>query len=287
MGIAAVAVLAGGQPAVAGTIWSCTQSNWSSDSHLMSYDTVTQSLADYGAIGGLSLLTDLAVSDAGALYGVGFPNSSGRGQGMLYALTPGGGGATGYSALTVNGSFSGQVNGMAWYGDALYVSSNDSRFYKLTGESDGSWTVAKQGKLKHASSGDLAFAADGTLYAVVRSGNNAKLATIDYDVGSKHFGKDTFVGAKAGYKDVYGLAFSDGVLYGAATSGNFADSTLVTFDLGTGSASCVGKAGVPVWGMASGGGPGHVPEPGTVALMSIGIAGLVLRRRGRRAASKS
>jgi len=283
LSLAVLVVLVGGQSALAGTIWGCTQSDWRSDSHLYCYDTTTSAGTDYGTIQGLSLLTDLAVDNGGTLYGVGFRNSSGSGASKLYSIVPGGGGSTIFSELPVSGNLSGTVNGMAWYDGALYLSANDRKFYKLVEETSGTWTVAKQGRMSHASSGDLAFSADGTLYAVVRAGNNAKLATIDFDTGSRHFGKDKLVGGKTGYRDVYGIAFDDGVLYGAATTSNFADSDLVTLDLTTGRACKQGGLDVPVWGMASGGGSSRaVPEPATVALLSMGMLGLMIRRLRRR-----
>ncbi len=273
-----------GATADAGVLWYHTQQGWNSDSHLYSRDVAGGVTTDRGGAPGLGLLTDITFDGAGSIYGVGFPNKYGRGKGKLYALSAGN--ATdpaSYQALSVNGAFSGTPNGLAWRDDTLYVSTFDKRFYALNAAGDGSWSVTKQGRMRHRSSGDLAFSDDGQLYAVVQAGRNAKLATIDIDSSSRHFGKDHLVGGNTGYRNVFGLAFDEGTLYGAATQSNFTDSELITLDTLSGAATRIGEFNAPVWGMTSTGGS-TVPEPATVALLSLGVMGLIVRRARLRSA---
>lgn len=284
--IAAVLLAAAslGTPSALGdVIWYNTQDSWTSDSQLHSYDALTSTTVDHGPIQGLSLLTDIAFGGNGTLYGVGWSNTKAKGPGQLYRLTVGDVQTPGtFSVLNVNGTMSGAVNGLAAWGNDLYVSTNNKKFYQLTEGAGGTWDIAAEGKMRHASSGDLAFSDDGTLYASVTSGGRARMSVINTDASSKHFGKDAFIGKKTSHKQIFGLAFSDGVLYGSASSGNFGSSDLVTIDLGTGQATGVGSFGGPVWGMTSGGsGIDTVPEPTTLGLLGVGLIGLIVRRSRR------
>lgn len=275
------------QAAPGGAIWTSSQSDWNSPSRLAAYDIGTGQTVDYGAISGLSLVTDLAASADGSLYAVGFANSRGRGDGALYALTPGLGGTTSYQQLQVNGSLSGSVNAMTWHDGALYVASNNKRFYQLEQAGDGTWDVVASGKGNHGTSGDLAFGDDGTLYATVQTGRHARLATVD--LGGKHFGKTKFVGKKSGYDWLMGLASVDGQMYAAAAGNIFGDAALVALDLETGDATFHADLNAPVWGMTSMGGAGKggvVPEPTTVGLVAAGMLALAARRRYEKGSSR-
>ncbi len=84
------------------------------------------------------------------------------------------------------------------------------------------------------SSGDIAFAPDGTLYAtVVGAGNVERLVTVDPGTG---MASPVGNGAAIGFDNVWGLTFVEGQLYGL-TSGVFESApngVLLRIDTGTG-----------------------------------------------------
>ena len=286
--IAALALVAFvlAQPAWADqSLWYNTQSSWTSNSQLYSYDVSSGLSTDRGTLVGLKLLTDITFGADGTLYGVGWANASASGAARLYAITPGdAGNPASFTQLAVQGDFSGAPHGLEYHAGALYVSSGDKSFYKLAQLNDGSWMVEKEGHMNHASSGDLAFAPDGVLYATVVNGNQTRLATVNFDTTSNQFGRSDFVGGSTGYAQVMGLAFQGGTLYAAASSDNFSASKLITLNTSTGSATFVGDLSQAAWGMAAGGGDG-VPEPATVALLAVGLVAMGFAKQARRPAT--
>ncbi len=132
----------------------------------------------------------------------------------------------------------------------------------------GAATVIGNGGDAYSSAGDLAFV-DGQLYLSSIYGNN--LTRIDTDSGFGHN-----IGS-IGHGNVYGLATDDHVhLYGMS------GTTVLGIDIVTGAGTVLvdygGQGLGAAWGSAF---VSEVPEPGTYAmlLVGLGLLGFTTRRR--------
>ena len=166
-------------------------------------------------------------------------------------------------------------------GDTLYALSKGGRFARLsdTGQYSLIGSLGSYEGRALFSRGDMAFGADGTLYATVNNGRGDYLATIDVDTGQA-----TVLG-DIGYSAVYGLVFLDGTLYGTTADHDLIEidqttgqGTHVTGIVGIESGPITGAAGDPSDTIAS----GATPEPATLLLLSSAM-GMILWRRRRRA----
>ncbi|MFC1884056.1 DUF6923 family protein [Thermodesulfobacteriota bacterium] len=160
-------------------------------------------------------------------------------------------GQTGMNALVYN------------YDDGLlYGASTSGEFGSLT--TDGTYTQIGYFGGGITSSGDLAFAEDGTLYATVnyRSGVD-HLATINPTTGAA-----TIVGS-LGRDNVYGLFYENGQLYGFTEAG-----VLLSINPSTAANTAIRDYGSGNhWGAAGDDHP-PVPEPSTMLLLAAGLVGL-------------
>lgn len=196
----------------------------------------------------------------------------------LYGIT-----FSAFYSIDVNTGHSSLIRNVGWLGlnalvgsptgDTLYTASYRGSFGRLSDTGQYS-LIGSLGKYKGRwlrSSGDLAFSADGTLYATVSNGRRDYLATIDVDTG-----RATVLGA-IGYSAVYGLVFLDGTLYGTTASKN-----LIEINQATGQGTRVAKIKDiklgAIWG-ATGGPSGATPEPATLLLLSSAMGMILWRRR--------
>lgn len=127
-------------------------------------------------------------------------------------------------AIAVIGNYGvGNINALATDGQGkLYASGLNGRIYSVDTLTGSTTQLADMGL---ASSGDLAFAPDGMLYATVKSPSSATdlLARINLST------KLVNIVGNTGYKNVFGLDYLYGTLYGRTNSGQ-----LLTFNTTSG-----------------------------------------------------
>lgn len=159
-------------------------------------------------------------------------------------------------------------------GNTLYTASYNGTFGTLNSDTGEYTLIGSLGKYKGQwlkSSGDLAFGADGTLYATVNNGRTEYLATIDLNTG-----KANVLGA-IGFGQVYGLVYFNDTLYGTT-----ANKQLLEINPATGQGSLVAKLGEigngAIWG-ATGGTTSSTPEPSTLLLLAPAMGFIWWRRR--------
>jgi hypothetical protein len=266
-------------------LWYNVQNGTSADTELYTYNLATGATTDQGSVPGVQLMTNFAFASPGQAYGVGWNNLNGGGNGNLYSISLGtGGAANSFTALQIQGGgISGSPNGIVYANNAIFVSTWDQQFYQLVQSGNNTWTVAAQGAIGYGAVGGMAFGPGGQLYAEVMNGANTQLATINLAAGSS-FGLATLVGgAVSTTQCLEGLSYVNGTMYGTLLSGFFGDSTLVTIDPTTGAATTVADLGDGVWGLTSDYGMemSPTPEPATISLLGVGLAGLIFVRRQR------
>lgn len=184
---------------------------------------------------GVRGMTDLAFTPNGKLYGVSFT--------QLYAIDP----RTGRARPIGSGLGMGSVNALA--SDArghLYAASTGGDFGRVATGTGRATRIGSYGA-GLGSSGDLAFAPNGTLFATARSSGREVLLTVDPTTGSAS------VRGQLRLPDVYGLAFGpDGKLVGVGR-GNSPAPVLISIDKRTGRTRRLGalSSAGGMWGLAT------------------------------------
>ena len=184
---------------------------------------------------GVAGITDVAFTPNGKLYGVSFT--------QLYAIDP----RSGRARPIGSGLGMGSVNALA--SDArghLYAASTGGDFGSVSTGTGRATRIGSYGP-GLGSSGDLAFAPNGALFATALSSGREVLLTVDPRTGV------AAVRGRLGLPEVYGLAFGpDGRLVGVGR-GNSAAPVLLSIDRTNGRTRRIGTlAGVRgMWGLAT------------------------------------
>lgn len=160
-----------------------------------------------------STITDAAQSGT-TLYAATFSNLLRLDTSTQTVTTVGAFGLSNVNALTADSS------------GKLYAASGSGGIYAIDAATGAATKVADLGS---ASSGDLAFAPDGTLYATVRTSTATDiLARISLST------QDVRVVGETGYTDVFGLDYLYGTLYGRTNAG-----ALITLNTSTGQGTLI------------------------------------------------
>jgi hypothetical protein len=216
-------------------------------SNLLRIDPATG--AAYATASTSLAMMDIAAAPDGRLFGIT--------DAHLVRIDP----ATGRSELVGDGTGFSDLNALAADPDGiLYAATRGGRLITIS-HSTGRGALRGDYGQWLSSSGDLAFAVDGTLYATVDDGNHHDtLMRIDSDTGAA-----TPVGS-TGFSEVFGLTFApDGTLYGSADADRRDSPVLIRIDPRTGAGTLVGELGTAggvaglTPGAAASGSPQHAP----------------------------
>jgi hypothetical protein len=183
------------------------------------------------------VITDLALSPGGTLYGVSFEK--------LYTIDQATGGATEVGSLDLSEN----ANGLAFDGSStLFAATAPGKLFTVNVTTGHATEVGSYGNGVQ-SGGDIVFALDGKLYgAAVTQDSKSVLVSIDPSTGAATIVDPT---NSLGYDGVWGLSYFGGKLYGLTSDPTSATGLLLQINVGTGAAGFVRDLDFDTGGAAS------------------------------------
>jgi hypothetical protein len=208
-----------------GTIWA------NSSDTLYRLDPVTFAVTKVGKFGAGEEITDIALTPAGALYGISFTT--------LYAVDKVTAKATARASVGGSGN-----NALAFLANGTLIAADSGGGVKTIDPTTGQVTGVGAYGSGFASSGDLVAVSDGTMYgtsSTTKGGGDASGSNVLLLVDSAT-GVATAVGP-TGHGNVWGLAYAGARVIGLTTAGE-----ILGIDPQTGASALLASTGISFWG---------------------------------------